>query len=186
MNRRLSTVRCSLSTGFTLVELLVAIGIFSVIMTLSAGAYLIMIGVSQRAQGVALAADNLAFVFENMTRSIRTGSGYSCSGGDCSGGASFSFISASGESITYSFVPPAGDTKGYVRQMVDGTPLSLTDPGVNITSLAFHLSGSAGTGAGDYHQPFLRVTVAGSVDVGHGENFSFSMETASVMRNLDL
>jgi prepilin-type N-terminal cleavage/methylation domain-containing protein len=177
-----------LSQGFTLVELLVSVGIFAVIMTLSAGAYLVIIDLNAHAQATALAADNISFVFENMTRSIRTGSGYGClaAGTDCVGGTAFSFVDAGGQNITYTFVPAAGGVNGYIRETVAGSSFSLTDTRVNITSLAFYLTGSAGTGAGNYTQPFVRMTITGTAVAGKGQTFSFSIESAATTRGIDI
>lgn len=174
--------------GFTLVELLVSLSLFSVAVLLTAGSYLIIIGLNQRAQAVASLANNTAFVLENMTRLIRTGSAYSCgAGGDCTGGASFSFTDPTGiNTITYDFVPAAGAVKGHVRIKVgSATAYAITDPALDITSLKFYVTGT-GLPPGDYRQPFVRMTIAGTADAGHGQTFSFALETAAVMRDIDL
>ena len=72
--RRTPTAR--LVSGYTLVELIVAVGLFALVMLLAAGAYLMMIGVNRQAQGIATGIDNLSFALETMTRSIRTGTNY--------------------------------------------------------------------------------------------------------------
>ncbi|HVM58918.1 MAG TPA: prepilin-type N-terminal cleavage/methylation domain-containing protein, partial [Candidatus Paceibacterota bacterium] len=64
------------SGGYTLVELIVAMGLFAIIMTLSTGAYLIMISVNRHAQAISTGIDNLSFALEDMTRTIRTGTVY--------------------------------------------------------------------------------------------------------------
>ncbi|MDE1945523.1 MAG: prepilin-type N-terminal cleavage/methylation domain-containing protein, partial [Patescibacteria group bacterium] len=63
------------SRGYTLIELIVAIGLFAVVMTLASGAYLIMIGVNRETEGLATGIDNLSFVLESMTTAMRTGTG---------------------------------------------------------------------------------------------------------------
>ena len=40
------------SRGYTLIELMIAVGLFALIMMLAAGAYLMMIGISRQAQGI--------------------------------------------------------------------------------------------------------------------------------------
>ena len=45
------------SRGYTLIELIVAVGLFAVIMTLVSGAYIVMISVTERAQGMASGID---------------------------------------------------------------------------------------------------------------------------------
>ena len=64
-------------------------GLFSLVMLLASGAYLVMIGISRQTQSVATGINNLSFALEAMTRTIRTGTNYSCdNGGDCSNGGS--------------------------------------------------------------------------------------------------
>ena len=57
--------------GYTLIELMVAVGLFAIVMMLASGAYLVMIGVSRQTQGIATGVDNLAFALETMTRITR-------------------------------------------------------------------------------------------------------------------
>lgn len=172
--------------GFTLIELLVSIGVFSVVMTMAAGAYLVMIHLNERAQAVALASDNLSFALENMVRNVRTGTHYLCGVGDCQGGTTFSFTDASGKSITYTFIAPAGAVKGGIRETVSGTTFDLVDSSVNITSLAFYLSGSQDTASGDYNQPIVRIVVTGTADAEKGQTISFTAQTSATMRGIDL
>ncbi|MCX6786933.1 MAG: prepilin-type N-terminal cleavage/methylation domain-containing protein, partial [Candidatus Kaiserbacteria bacterium] len=110
-----------LTRGYTLIELIVAVGLFALIMTLVSGAYIVMIGLTEQAQGTATGVDNLSFALETMTRTIRTGTSYG------SGGSSFSLINASGGSVNYSL------SSGVIMQ----NGVALTDPSINITYLNF-------------------------------------------------
>ncbi|MFA6969108.1 MAG: prepilin-type N-terminal cleavage/methylation domain-containing protein, partial [Candidatus Paceibacterota bacterium] len=91
------------SRGYTLIELIIAVGLFALVMLLASGAYIMMIGLSRQAQGIATGINNLSFALETMTRDIRTGTNYNCGGlGDCSSGASvFSFKNESGVTVSY-------------------------------------------------------------------------------------
>lgn len=173
--------------GFTLVELLVAVGLFAVIMTLSAGAYLVMIAVNARAQAVALVTDELSFVLENITRSIRTGRDYSCSTGfdstncQATGGSSFTFNSSSNDLTQYRV------SSGAIERYTTITGwVPLTDPGITITSLVFYVSGAGDTSGGNYAQPFVRIVVIGTARAEKGETVTFSVETAATMRGVDI
>ncbi|MDO8623972.1 MAG: prepilin-type N-terminal cleavage/methylation domain-containing protein [bacterium] len=175
------------SAGFTLVELLVSVGLFAVIMTISAGAYLVMVGVNARAQAIALTTDNLAFVLENITRSIRTGTNYSCGGSNCSAGESFSFTDQNTQDITYTFVHASGSVNGHIQATIgSAAPVQLTDSAVDITSLKFYLSGYGGTSDLDYAQPFVRIVATGTARADKGQTVTFSVETAAAMRGIDL
>ncbi len=163
--------------GYTLIELIVAVGLFALIMTLVSGAYIVMIGITERQQSSATGIDNLAFALETMTRSIRTGTDYSCnSGRDCSGGTTFSVKNSSGTTMTYSLV------NGTIMQ----NDVPLTDPSVTISSLLFYVTGTIPVSSGDYNQPHVTIIVAGTVPSGKGSTESFSVETAATMRVPDL
>lgn len=66
--------------GFTLIEMIVSLGIFSVVVTMTVGALLVLISGNQQLQGEQNAMTNLAFAVDSMTREIRTGSNYVCVG----------------------------------------------------------------------------------------------------------
>lgn len=173
-----------INRGYTLIELMVAVGLFALIMTLASGAYLVMIGINRQAQGITAGINDLSFALEAMTRSIRTGTGYSCNGaGDCPNGAdNFSFTNASGAQVSYRL---AGSV---IQQAVDGVTSPLTDSSsVTVTSLMFYVSGTLKTSDGNYEQPHVTVTVSGTISPGHGKPpESFTVETGATMRDTDL
>ncbi len=172
--------------GFTLIELIVALGIFAIVMTLAAGGYLVIIGANRQAQASATSIDSLSFALETMTRDIRTGTHYHCgspSGGDCSNGASsFYFTDSAGESVSYSLAGASGAQ--YIVKTVNGSSGALTDSAsINVKTLTFFVSG---TTPGDAYQPHATVVVTGSVSAGPGKTESFSVETGATMRGTDL
>ena len=69
-----------LNRGFTLIEMIVSLGIFSMIVTMTVGALLVLISGNQQLQGEQNAMTNLAFAIDSMTRELRTGSNYYCVG----------------------------------------------------------------------------------------------------------
>lgn len=171
--------KASIARGYTLIELIVAMGLFSFVMLLSSGAYLLMIGLNRQAQGIATGIDNLSFAVETMARDIRTGSNYNCGGlGDCPNGAnSFSFRNAGGVDVSYSL-------DSSVIQKTAGSAVStLTDPTVNVSSLVFY---AAGTAKGDAEQSHVTIIVSGTVSYGAGKSESFTIETGATMRGSDL
>ncbi len=66
--------------GFTLIEMIVSLGIFSIIVTTAVGALLVLISNNQKLQGEQNVMTNLSFALDSMTREIRTGYNYHCSG----------------------------------------------------------------------------------------------------------
>ncbi len=64
--------------GFTLIEMIVSLGVFSMVVTTAVGAVLVLISTNQRLQGEHSVMTNLAFALDTMTREIRTGYKYYC------------------------------------------------------------------------------------------------------------
>ena len=169
------------SRGYTLIELIVAMGLFSLIMLLASGAYLILIGANRQAQAISTGIDNLSFALESMTRSIRTGTNYNCGGlGDCPNGASsFSVVDDNGASVTYSLVGSA------IQKMTGNTASTLTDPSVTISSLTFYAFGTHPVPT-DYQQARVTIIVSGTVSSGPGKTEPFTIETGATMRGSDI
>lgn len=171
--------------GFTLVELIVAVGLFTLVMTLASGAYLLMIGINRQAQSIAVGINDLSFVIETMTYNIRTGTTYNCGGvGDCPNGlSSFSFINAKGDSVTYSY----NSSNSSIEETINsGAPTTLTDPLVKISSLMFYAVGTAKLSAGDTEQSRVTLIISGAVSSGPGKTENFTVESAATMRGSDL
>ena len=64
--------------GFTLIEMIVSLGVFSVVVTTAVGAILVLIATNQQLQAEQSVMTNLAFALDTMTREIRTGYNYYC------------------------------------------------------------------------------------------------------------
>lgn len=65
-------------SGFTLIEMIVSLALFSVVVTISVGALLVLIASNQRFQNEQSVMTNLSFALDSMTREIRTGTKYFC------------------------------------------------------------------------------------------------------------
>ncbi len=169
--------------GYTLIELIIAIGLFALIMMLSSGAYLMMIGLNRQAQGIATGIDSLSFALESMTRDIRTGSSYCGSSvPPCAlsvNPGSFSFKNKDGVVVTYSL---SGST---LMKTVGATPSPLTDPSVTISSLVFYAVGTQ-PAPSDREQSRVTITVSGTVSAGAGKTQTFNVETGATMRGSDI
>lgn len=181
--------------GFTLVELLVSVGVFAVVAVLITGAYITVLGYARHAEAITSATNNLAFALENMTRNIRMGSQYSCVMvvGDCSGDTAFTFMNDSGVQVTYAHSAPTINLNGSITQTIGGVTYDLTDRSVNtaslrasfvtVTNLRFYLTGSSPS---DVLTPMVRIVVTGSVR-GYGNvPVPFTLETLAIMRGIDL
>lgn len=64
--------------GFTLLEMIVSLGIFSLVAVVAVGSLVRITGLNRRAQSLQSAMDNVSFALESMTRNMRYGIGFQC------------------------------------------------------------------------------------------------------------
>lgn len=177
--------------GYTLLELIVSVGIFSIIMLIVTSAYLMLIHLDRKARATSDVITNLTFVVESMSREIRTGTNYRCNttGTNCtSGGTSFRYSDSRSPSrtITYALQTNAQTQKGQVMVTVDsGTPVtsSLTDPRVDVNVLTFYVRG---VGTADSLPPHVTFVMQGSIEPEPGEIVEFSLQGSATQRLLEL
>jgi len=70
--------RTKLVCGFTLVELMVAIAIFSVVMVTATSALLNVIDANNKARAIKTAINNISFALEGISKDMRVGTNYLC------------------------------------------------------------------------------------------------------------
>src|SRR3989344_4535090 len=165
------------SKGYTLVELIVAVGLFAIVMMIASGAYLIMISANRTAQGITTGINNLSYALESMTRNIRTGTGY-----ECPTLTDFYFTDQTDRFIQYGL--NVDGTGPKIQESIDYGPFTdLTDQSVEITSLGFTCSAIPTGGVG---VNYVTITVSGSVSTGPGKTQSFTIETGAARRKINL
>lgn len=64
--------------GFSLIEIIVSLGVFSVVITIAVGALLMLVAANAQLQSEQVVMTNLSFALDSMTREIRTGTDYYC------------------------------------------------------------------------------------------------------------
>ncbi len=67
--------------AFTLVEMIVALGLFAVVATVALGALVKIISVNKKAQTLHQSMTNINFALESMSRELRVGTMYNCTTG---------------------------------------------------------------------------------------------------------
>ncbi|MEK7134344.1 MAG: prepilin-type N-terminal cleavage/methylation domain-containing protein [Patescibacteria group bacterium] len=141
--------------GFTLIEMIVAVSLFTVVMFVSVGALLAIIDANRKANAIRTTMDNLNFAIGSMARDIRTGTIYACEGaGNCpDGGTSLTFLNQDGNTVRY------WHNASSKSIMVDkgGVSLSITSPEIRIETLTFYVSGVGADGI----QPRAVMTIKG-------------------------
>lgn len=126
--------------GFTLIELMVSMGIFSIIMLLASVAYISLIFASKEVRSSTSAMDNLSMAVSSMARDIRTGDCSVPSSCSTSSKGSLTFVNTSGCIVTYSLVQDAIQKKVAPGGSCLANYISvLTDVGaIKITNLTFN------------------------------------------------
>lgn len=96
--------------GFTLIEMLVAIAIFSVVSVAALGALLVMTASSQKVQATRTVVDNISFVVEDIVRESRLAVNHWCGNGLLGSGGFNSWENSDGDDID--LVTPGECTDG--------------------------------------------------------------------------
>lgn len=149
--------------GFTIVELLVAFGLFAIVIGITSGAFVRALQLNRVITRLMAANDAAALTLEQMARDIRVGTGFSIVGE-----SELHFANAIGQDVSYYF------ENGALKKRIGANdPLKLTSNTVRVSRLRFRLVG-AGHESGRQVQP--RVTI--SLGVAPTGRFIEGVETA--------
>ena len=181
----------SLVSGFTLIEIMVAVSIFAMVMVVAVGAVLSIVAANKKAQALNSVITNLNFALEGMMRDLRTGYDYDCGVlttelDDCPDfpGDAVKFTSSqSAEKVMYSL--PTGDTAIY-KQVEGEDPYLLTSPEITVSQLHFYITGTPnGSTIQDGRQPKILIVIRGTYG-GFGQGANFNLQTLVSQRKLDI
>lgn len=191
--------------GFTIVEVMIATGLFTVAIILGVGALLSANDVNDRTSGSRAVVDSLSFAMEDMTRNLRLGSAYECftslsqpvtgSPRDCANSGKIAFEAVEGDSgtvgdqVVYMIDTSAGTDRAVLKKSTTGgsSPgsfFSLTPSSVEIDAVrsGFMVTGSL---PGDGYQPRVIIRLAGTVRTGRS-SAPFEIQTTVSQRQIDL
>jgi prepilin-type N-terminal cleavage/methylation domain-containing protein len=178
--------------GFTLVELIVAVGLFTVVMFISTGALLSIVNLNKKAQAQQSVINNLSSTMESMVRNIRTGTSYHCLVGatykegdnylatgnvnptDCPAAAPGNLLAFKSDDTTNAVLPnpvvvytidPNTNTVIRCREQPAGTCIfvAISAPEIKIDFLSFDVQGTDPT---DKIQASARINLSGYAFVG--------------------
>lgn len=179
--------------GFTLLEMIVAMSIFLLALTIIIGALVSINDAARKARSMRIVTENLSAAIDSMSRTIRVGSKFHCS---CDGVATttpqdcemtFSGNVDGGGDMCLALEGQLGDPaspddqisyklqgKSIVRSTDNGdTYLPLTAPEIGINSLRFYVDG---TQPGE-DQPVITIVVRGSASTTRRTATSFDVQT---------
>ena len=196
--------------GFTLIEVMIAMGIFTILVTIGIGAVLDAIQQHHASENVRTVMDNLNFVMEDMARNIRLGQNIQCVASgetfpvfvtptdpvvpeDCAPGgttvahSTIIFNDENGNHVMYQIAPTVADpTIANIYKLkgdVYGNRQLISPPevAINFAQSGFIVRGSLST---DNTQPTVLIKLTGTVTY-KGIPSAFSIETTVEPRGLD-
>ena len=181
--------------GFTLIELMIATTLFTIIMVMGVGSLVVSSNSAKKSQKLRTAVDNVNFAMESMTRELRMGTYYSCDTADSPDINSLS--DCNGNVIAFKpqqvGVPPSRVFYGLQQRVTDGTYTlrrcensisncaDIVSSDVVIETLKFFVKGANLT---DKIQPNVRILLTGSVTI-KGEKTNFSLQTLAAQRSAE-
>ncbi len=193
--------------GFTLVELLVTLGLFSMVIVLATGALFSAQAINARLQQTQVILDGVNLAIEVMSRDIRYGSNFYCSSATSSPITTLARSSCTSGNTILVFHPaiplstsnPTADRVAYYRSATGAiykqeypagvavsSALRITPADVTISTLTFYLIGAESTPT-DYNQPLVTISVAGLTRPAKQgvAPVAFTVQTSSASRKLD-
>lgn len=175
--------------GFTLVEIMVAVSIFTIVVTVGMGALLTVNNAYGKSKDTRQAVASVSSAIEYMLREMRTGHSFICDNyyvllplgagdpppQDCFNNPpgpsdGITFLDQDENQQTITFNPTSAGTVG---QIFKNGNQAITDPSiVDINDVKFYVRGLGDT-APNYVQPIIVVRVEGSVIGQSNSNFTF-------------
>lgn len=137
--------------GFTLVELLVAITLFSIAVSVAVGGFVRALRTQRQLIGLISANSNASLAIEEMARELRTSRNFQCLGG-LSPCEELSFRNAIDENVTYRLGTDPGGTQ-YIERGSGGSFQQMTAANVRVETLLFNLFNNA------QYPPRITITV---------------------------
>jgi type II secretory pathway pseudopilin PulG len=201
-NKRHRYGKASLTAGFTLVEMIVAIGVFMISVIIIVGSLISLNNASRKARTERIAMDNLSAAIDSMSRSMRMGTSFHCG---CGGGGDPTFPTGtrdcsmtdtlgSGGAQCIAFEGQGGSSAspndqivfrlfgGHLQRSTQSGALNsyldMTAPEITITNLNFYLQGS--TAATD--QPAIIMTIRGRAGARAQTATEFNLQTSIAPR----
>lgn len=156
-----------------MVELLVAMALFIISVTIASGGFIRALKTQKAIVALIAANDNASLSIEQMAREIRTGSDFSLNGED------LTFLNVYNTQVTYRL----NNSTNAIEKSEGGNNFRpITAANVKINSLKFYLFGQS---SGDNYSPRITITSNISPDIPAIQNISANLQTTVSARMLD-
>jgi len=194
--------------GFTLIELMVSVAVFSVVMLVAISTLLSIVDANKKAQALKSVMNNLNFALESMSREIRVGTNYHCEESpagpydpldlaipqDCGvgGGQLLALESSDGDftdnddQLVYRL--NSSVSGGSIERSLDAgaTWTAITAPEVNISEFTFYVTGTETyfPALSNTQQPRVTMSIQGVAGAGNAST-TFTVQATVSQRLLD-
>jgi prepilin-type N-terminal cleavage/methylation domain-containing protein len=189
--------------GFTLVEMMVSIAVFSVVMVAAMSALLNVIDANNKAKSIKVAVNNISFALEGISKDMRMGTNYACgtnSGDEPSGECPIQPGGAGGGKIISYISPRATNNehrvyykfengkiwecleKNNINCTFNGPFVPITSAEVTITDAKFYITGAESPVDVLGTQPRMIMTVSGYAGSRTKERTNFDLQTSVSQR----
>ncbi|PJB99302.1 MAG: hypothetical protein CO077_02455 [Candidatus Nealsonbacteria bacterium CG_4_9_14_0_8_um_filter_35_12] len=140
--------------GLTMIELIVAVGIFGLVIGMATGIFVLALLSQRRIIALRNVEDNVRFTMEAIAREIKTGKNFS------GGGSSVFFTNAKGEATGYRL------NNNVIEKSSDGgvNYSAVTGAEATVNYLNFYLMGQA---VGDGLEPRITITIGVTSIIGN-------------------
>ncbi|MEI6810585.1 MAG: type II secretion system protein [Candidatus Nomurabacteria bacterium] len=192
--------------GFTLIELMVVIALFTTIMTVTIGALYSAQAINTKLQQTQIILDGVNLVTEEIIRDIRYGSVFFCTDTvpvsspdrrECSypngnsvlafkPGNALTLSKSSSDRIVY-YVSNGAIFKEEFPEGAPKAPIQVTSSDILVDKLTFYVKGSGTALSGDYIQPLITLSITGTTKPSNSKvaPVTFSIQTSSSARVMD-
>ncbi len=175
--------------GFTLIELMVSIALFSVVLVVTLGSIITIADSNKKARSLMSVMNNLNFSIDSMTRSIKAGkigtTGGVTNAGKCFTTEQINYNNAGTfdrERVEYCLEEDADGNGRIDKKIGSGAAVPLTSPDVDVDYLKF----TAYNGGVNRPQPRVLIVLEGTVKVSEKISSRFTIQTTVAQRQLNI
>ncbi len=167
--------------GFTLIEMMVSISLFSIVLIVMMGSIITVIDVNRKSQTLANVMNDVNFALESINRTIVTGELKTGNTGSVTS-ESIESIDQNDNNVKYSLGDDGG--RGFILRTIgtgaSAESVALTSKEVDIKTLDFQVFDND-----DNKQPRVLVLIEGEAKSAKEITSSFRIQTSIGQRNLD-
>ncbi|HMP67537.1 MAG TPA: prepilin-type N-terminal cleavage/methylation domain-containing protein [Candidatus Paceibacterota bacterium] len=164
------------NAGFTLIEMLVSIALFTIVIVISVSSIITTIDVNRKSQSLTTVMTDLNFALESMTRTIKTATKVTVSNGE------YTFRDQRGDFVRYVHVGQAIQrctSSGQTEQCIQMTSTQTEIDNFSLTAIPAVFSGQS------YSQPRFLMNVSGVARVGPNISSDYNIQTTVTPRTIN-